>query len=55
MNEFNIGDVVYLNGDGGLQLTVESYTASGGVTVVWFDQDDRLQRETFSPCMLYRS
>ncbi len=54
MEEFNTGDVVFLNGDPKVQLTVENIDASGDVVVVWFDQDDELQREGFNPLMVHK-
>ena len=53
MEAFEIGDVVYLNSDGALQLTVESRNASGDIVVVWFDLSDELRREAFNPLMLH--
>lgn len=54
MEEFDTGDVVYLNGDVNLQLTVEGTNPSGEIMVVWFDQDDELRRTSFNPQMLHK-
>jgi len=46
------GDVVLLK-SGGPRMCVEEI-ADNDITAVYFDRDDRLQRSSFSPIVLYR-
>lgn len=49
---FQVGDIITLNSNTLVAMTVETILPSGDVTAVWFDADKELARETFSVAMV---